>query len=271
MINILTALPAEAKPLIDHFRLKRVNQVRAYPLYCAQDIQLMVSGMGKIAAAMAVGYLQALQQNPETPSIWLNVGVAGHRDRMLGEAVLAHRIQEESSGHRYYPTLLFDPPCPTDEVLTVEQAQLDYPQAHTYDMEAAGFYQAALRFSSSELVHCLKLISDNPQHPAALVTAQQVQTLVADKVSCLDALVRQLRQLDRAITSLYSEPDDFARIARQFHITVTQQNQLKKQLRHWYALTDTPLLDQVDIHQHRKVATLLGDIESRLRSLPVLY
>ena len=271
MINIITALPAEAKPLIAHFKLKRLNEVRAYPLYSGGNIQLLVCGIGKIAAATATGYLQALRQSPQTPATWLNFGVAGHRDREVGESVLAHRILEASSGNSYYPTLLFESPCPTDEVLTVEEAQLDYPQAHAYDMEAAGFYQAALRFSTSELIHCLKVICDNPQHPATLVSAEQVQTLMGRNIHVVEALVSQLQQLDREVSSLYREPDDYARIAREFHVTQSQHIQLSKQLRQWYALTQAPLLERIDIHQYRNVSALLAAIDTELLGLPVQY
>ncbi|MCG7909573.1 MAG: hypothetical protein JAY82_07335, partial [Candidatus Thiodiazotropha taylori] len=62
-LNLLTALPAEAKPLIKCFALQRHQPVDAIPLYKAEGIHLAVSGPGLKSIAPAVSYLQ--QMSPE--------------------------------------------------------------------------------------------------------------------------------------------------------------------------------------------------------------
>ena len=57
MINILTALPCEAKPLIHHYRLNG-RQVHGFRIYENSDMRLIVSGIGKVAAAAACACLQ---------------------------------------------------------------------------------------------------------------------------------------------------------------------------------------------------------------------
>ena len=46
-IFIYTALPCEAKPLVEHFRLKKDVTVRPFAVYLSNDICLTVTGLGK--------------------------------------------------------------------------------------------------------------------------------------------------------------------------------------------------------------------------------
>jgi len=46
-IFIYTALPCEAKPLIEHYKLKKDLTVHAFAVYLNNDICLVVSGLGK--------------------------------------------------------------------------------------------------------------------------------------------------------------------------------------------------------------------------------
>ena len=75
MINIVVALPAEARPLLDHFRLRDKQHNTAFPIYRNTDMALIVSGPGKVAAAAATALLAGNRDTPAT-SAWLNVGIA---------------------------------------------------------------------------------------------------------------------------------------------------------------------------------------------------
>ena len=55
LVHLITALPAEAKPLVSRFNLKRVQPERAFPVYRNQHISLVVSGVSKTNAAAASG------------------------------------------------------------------------------------------------------------------------------------------------------------------------------------------------------------------------
>ncbi len=46
MLYIITALSAEARPFIDHFRLKRVEDALPYPLFAAENVRLPVTRAG---------------------------------------------------------------------------------------------------------------------------------------------------------------------------------------------------------------------------------
>ena len=53
MIHLVVALPAEASPLIERLGLRRDMAGRAMRLYVGDDLRLVVSGVGKVAAAAA--------------------------------------------------------------------------------------------------------------------------------------------------------------------------------------------------------------------------
>ena len=110
MMYFVVALDCEAKPLIAHYRLRRDRNAVGFAVYRNEQIALIVSGIGRVAAATAVGYLQALLGNQRNCA-WLNVGIGGHRNYCIGDTYLAHKISLLSSNH-WYPPLILNSSCP---------------------------------------------------------------------------------------------------------------------------------------------------------------
>lgn len=159
MTGLIVALEAEARPLRERLRLRTDTSAHGFRVYRDEHTALIVSGVGQVNAAAAVGYLAATIE----PTIWLNIGLGGHRYRPLGDIVLAHAIR--CGERRWYPPPVFEAPCPTATVTTVDRPETGYPDDAVYEMEAAGFYATACRFASAELVQVLKVISDNAERP----------------------------------------------------------------------------------------------------------
>ncbi len=126
-IFIYTALPCEAKPLVEHFGLKKDVSVRPFAVYLSHDICLTVTGLGKSAMAAGVAYTQALFASVEHP-VMLNIGIAGHKDHPLGGLFLIDKIIDVDSQKSYYPSLNVTPPCPTGSIQTSSKPQLNYDQ-----------------------------------------------------------------------------------------------------------------------------------------------
>ena len=59
LLNIVVALACEARFFLDRYRLSRLNQINAYPVYAnvERNIYLIVSGVGKIKSAAALSFL----------------------------------------------------------------------------------------------------------------------------------------------------------------------------------------------------------------------
>ena len=95
-IFIYTALPCEAKPLVEHFKLKKRLDVQAFAVYEHDTLCLTVTGVGKSAMAAGVAYTQALFNGVENP-ILINIGIAGHRDYAIGDLYLVDKIIDADS------------------------------------------------------------------------------------------------------------------------------------------------------------------------------
>ncbi|MGJ0485820.1 MAG: hypothetical protein ACR65R_15010 [Methylomicrobium sp.] len=239
-IFIHTALPCEARPLIAHFRLKKDLISHPFEIYSHDGVCLTITGIGKCSMAAGVAFTQARAGDPDKP-IMLNVGIAGHPDHDLGCAFMAGKIIDADTSKNYYPPLAFPPPCEVETVRTGSRPNLDYTEPHLYDMEASAFYETAMRFSTGELIQCLKVVSDNRQTPAEYIQPKQVAEWIAAQVPALDALLAELCRLQDSISS--ADPRQLKPLLDHFHFTSNERQQLKQQLSRWDCLTEGELLD----------------------------
>lgn len=249
MICLLTALPSEAKPLLRHFRLQGGPEPGPFTCYFGDEVALVVSGIGKIAAAAGCAYLYGQLQHRDggtasqlDTAAWINVGIAGHGSLPLGEALLAHESLDRASGRRHFPPLVIEPPCRTDTVITVDGVERAYDPPVAYDMEAAAFFQVARRFTHAELVHSLKVVSDSPAAAPEHIDAAKVETWIGDRLHVLDALIDACRRLRAEMAPLHGDPPDFEDCLRRWHFTTSDRHQLRRLLRRRQTLApDAPL------------------------------
>jgi adenosylhomocysteine nucleosidase len=205
MLRFVVALHAEARPLVERFGLAPMGEA-PFPLYRGEEAWLIVSGQGKAAAAAATAYLH-LAAGGEPGRAWLNVGLGGHGLRPLGEGVVAHKISDAASGVSWYPQLVLDSPSPTVPLLTVERVEEEYEPPWVYESEAAGFFPIACRFSLAELVHCYKVVSDNPDATLARrVTGVDVEVLIGRNLGKIETFARGLAGLARELEAIRDHP-----------------------------------------------------------------
>lgn len=241
-VNLVVALAPEAAPLIQRFGLERVGD-GPFAVYRAARrgagsplLQLVVSGVGKFAAACAVGHLAAASGEVRQHA-WLNVGLAGHSHLDVGDVRLAHKITEVASGAVGYPVLAFAPPCAREELRTVDRPELEFAATGLYDMEGAGFFAAATRYSSAELVQCLKVVSDNPSSPAhRRPSASAVRGWIGSRLEAIEHLIRELGALAAEARAAIRPPADFEDIVARWRFSATQRVQLVDLLRRWAAI-----------------------------------
>ncbi len=186
LFNIVVALPAEAKPLITHFGLKRKQPDGIFPIYQNGGISLVRSGVGREAAANATRFLLH-SHNQQEDIIWINLGIAGHATRQIGEMILAACITDEDSQQEWNipPHLNF--PYELETLTTLSQPEFDYTRPGAFDMEAAGFL-SALNGSG----YCIKIISDNSCQPGHSIKAKWVSQLISEQLNKIDQLMHQL-------------------------------------------------------------------------------
>jgi adenosylhomocysteine nucleosidase len=187
----------------------------------------------------------------------------------LGEACVAHKITDADSGKRWYPPLIEQPPCADESLCTVSRPRLDYPEPVLYDMEASGFYEAATRFSTSELVQCIKVVSDNGESPASQINASQICAWIENRACLVDTLLQQLQALARPLQQHH--PGLLAQCLGRWHFTAQQRLQLERLLSRWEVLApDEPPTMQV-LSDAKQAKDVLHRLRQQLDGLPITF
>lgn len=233
MIHLFCALPCEAAPIIQHFKLSEIKEFDLFRLYQSQDkhISLAITGIGKLNAAAAVTYQHACICT-SSADIWLNIGVAGHASLPIGEACLINKITDAQHATTWYPQILFKTDCTSAALITHDTPSTEY-QSALFDMEAAGFYQMALRLGTAELIHCLKIVSDNKEQPADKINTDSVKKLIAKHTKTIAQLLESLKPLAEELSSIKTEPEHYQSLIEQYHFTQSERLQLVRLLRQW--------------------------------------
>lgn len=250
--HILCALPAEAWPMIKAFRLQRLPPLKSkdkriktyFGSYHGISITLCVGGVGQSAAAHAVHDFH-LGETSRVSCSWLNVGIVGHRTHTIGTPLLANKISMvKDSAPTFYPTFAFRPSCQTVEVLTVKNTENKYDHHAAFDMEAHGFFAAAATHTTSELIHCFKVVSDNTRTPPSTITSLRVTVLIASQLQNILTTLLQLNQLLLLPTPLTTSDPLYQELLSRWHFTYTQRHQLLTLLQR---LQTCSILDNLDM------------------------
>jgi nucleoside phosphorylase len=265
MINLVVALKAEARPLIRHYELQHRHADTSYPVYLGTDMALVVSGPGKAAAAAATAWLQGLTQGNKA-NAWLNIGIAGHASYAVGDGRIANCVTEQATNRSWYPPQVHDLDIATGRLLTVDSPENDYPVDALYDMEAAGFYPVACRFSTSELVQCFKVVSDNRQHANTKITAKHCEQLVASQLKTINSLVAALGNMQKQYNSWHAPHPDLGRLVEQWHFTVSQHHQLARLLKRWTVLVPEQAAWNRELEKKKTAAEVLHCLEQQLNT-----
>ena len=261
MTYLITALDAEARPLIEYYRLKR-DMSLPYTLYKNDNTLLLVSGMGKTNALMAVSALLGWRI-PSSEDILINVGICGAPETFaIGEALLIHQIIEEK--RRYYPDILFPHTLKETSLLCV-----DAPQSHTsdypVDMESASVFQAAERFFKLHQMAFLKIVSDHfaPEY----VTKDWVVESIRSNLDIVDHLIQKLQGAQNK-TSLFP-PNEREKIEIfKTHFTKSQGDAIEDALCFFRLKNPTaPLNLPSDIPNSKRERSML--LEECIRTLTV--
>jgi len=265
LVHLVVALDAEAKPLINWFGLKRQQPDRGFPVFGHAHIALAISGSGKANASAATAHLHAVCGFPRD-AIWINIGVAGHRHHEVGEAFVANAVEDAASGRTWYPPLAITPPWPGKRVATLDRPDLEYASADLVDMEAAGFYATACRFSTSELVQAIKVVSDNAQEPAGGLKAADLSALVGRQLDGLDLFLHRLGRLANELAEeTVIDEDDLAPFLARWRFTVSERRQLAEQIRRLRVLElEAPWPTAIEkARSATEVLTLLASLNDR--------
>ncbi len=262
-IFIFVALACEAKPLIQFYGLKQKQSIHPFAIYKAGQIILTITGIGKVAMAGAVAYTLALFRDLPYPAM-LNMGIAGHKTQSTGYLYRAIKIIDEDSSKVYYPPLISKTISETAVLTTVSKPVTQYKADQLYDMEGAAFYEIAVRFSSSELIQCLKIVSDNELTPIEKINAKQVYQWVFEQMDVIDRVIKDLLALSATLIPI--EPEGYQQIIEAWHFTVSGQIRLKTLLMRWKLLSNGARFT-VNKNELKNAKEILIKLETELNRL----
>lgn len=234
-VFIFCALVCEAKPLIHAWKLKKIaHPPMPFALYANAEQVVVISGIGKVAMAGAIAFAMAWFRVERLP-VLVNLGIAGHQHADLGTLFLAHKVIDQDSRRCFYPQLPFDVPCATHAIKTVCKPCTDYQEDVLVEMEAAGFYEIAVKFSSSELIQVIKIISDNTESPIASINESSVTASVTSHLSTVATVIKQLISIRQsALIDGLKHP-----LLAKYRLTVSSSVKLTALLQRWYLLKGT--------------------------------
>lgn len=191
MLNIICALKHEARPIIDYFRLNHDGSAHEYTAYSNDRISITITGTGKQAASegtrFAVKHFGANERN-----MFLNIGIAGHKDLPIGTPLLADSITDFASGRVWHLRKQLPAGIHILPLVTVDRPRNEYPEHVMVDMEASGFISSI----PPERAQCLKIISDNSLSPPQNINHKMVIDLVSDNITVIDKLLSHLHRCD---------------------------------------------------------------------------
>lgn len=200
MIYIITALDAEARALVDYYHLKRDSSL-PYTLYKNEQMVLLVSGMGKPNALMAVSALLGWRI-PKIEDCMINIGICGAPlTYEIGEALLIHQIYE--GNRRYYPDILYTHPLREGSLICVDEAQSGLHDSPV-DMESSAIFQAASRFFKLHQMAFIKIVSDH--FAPETVTKEGVIQLIQSNLNRVDEVCSALEKVQTQ-TTLFGEDE----------------------------------------------------------------
>ena len=229
MLVWVIALHCEAKPVIDHYGLKKSATHHAFDVYLKNNMHCIISGIGKTAAAAATAWIAGLNRHRH-PIAWINLGTAGSSAHSMGAALSIFKISDSDSNRNFYPVPIFDSGLEPAHCHTLGKPSVDYHPDQIFDMEASAFFDVATRFSSAELVQCLKIISDTPAQQTGRDKAR-ISELINQHIVELAGFAQSLEDLNDQVGRLEISKSDWETILGYAHFTQTQQSRLGKSLR----------------------------------------
>ena len=227
-INFVVAHKWEANPLIEYFNLKKFINKPFQIFKNESGIRLIISGMGATRANSAVKYVWELSGGRSSfKEGWINVGIAGHRTLKLGTCFLVNKIFSKNTGEVYYPSLDFSKKV-TEGLITVDEPEKLYVEDEAYDMEAAGFFKAALNCSEIELINIIKVISDNEANSIDNITGKLIDNLMLKTFAQIEPAVSLLKKRLVILNKGLVLDRECLDMVKSTHFTVSQRAQFKR-------------------------------------------
>ena len=199
-MNFIVALSCEAKPIIDELRLTKQFSPTPFPVFRNDFHRLVVSGIGKVAAAAATGFLLGSSSRKQEVQAYLNVGIAGHGTLQTNTAFIANCISDDQGKAIFYPPQIIDSDFELSRLCTCSNPNQKYEKGLGFDMEAHAFYSIASRSTTRELIQVLKVVSDNEGQSFESIQPTMVTDYICNHLPSILTFAQELDTLAKEIS-----------------------------------------------------------------------
>ena len=195
MHYIITALKSEAKPIIDFYNLK-FSGLSNFPLYKNNNITLIVTGVGRKNVSNVSNSF--FKKNKVIKNHIINIGISGGRkgDCSIGQLFLINKVSDEKSKLSFNlgPQQSFG--LQNNEITTVSKPVVNnnFKGEGLVDMEAYEICTAINNLYGLDRLFILKIVSDHMDMKHH-ISANQVQSLIKQKIPVIDKFIRDLLKL----------------------------------------------------------------------------
>jgi nucleoside phosphorylase len=269
MINILVALNAEAKSIRQVLKLRALQDSAPWRCYVNDRYRLLVTGTGSLNMAMATSWLFGAYGSA---SLWVNIGSAGHKTAEVGSVVIANKIVDSKSGQTWFIPILVNG-ISSGTVCTFERAKVEFSDLNFYDMEAAGFIQAALRVTERERIHSIKIVSDNDiERSGDLDELRLMEIIEAATETVLTRLQQIIDSLGSGAVEIMPKSktsQEYFNLGKLRHISSAQEHRWRELKRCWSAVGWSIKSLRQTLDSHKSTTDFLDWMESELHSKPI--
>lgn len=254
MINIVCAMYPEASLLIKHYMLKRIEN-SAFQIYENSDnnVRLVISGVGRIAVATAVGMICGRYQLKNNEYI-INFGVAAGAGEFEKEVFLINKITDDSCNRTFYPDMLIASNLAEAEVTTVDEVITNVGEIVNkgerilIDMEATAIYQAAIHFVGPHRISFLKLVSDSGE--TGKFTPEAIENMISNKLTDIVAYIDSVRAINVQESDQEQRLSNehiklYEKVCQDMHCSTTMERELLQQFK-YHSLSGNGLISKID-------------------------
>jgi len=248
VIHLIIATNAEARPLIDYYKLKKKSEFNEFQIYSnnKKELSITICGIGKVSAAISVThtyYEFGCQKN----QIWINFGLAGHKNINLGELVLVNKVIDTTNNYKFYPFFAEKINLLRVNCKTYDSPNYNYTENLT-DMECSGFFFSANKYSTKELIHSIKIISDNKLGKINFKNKLEINQIIEKKIEVINTFMIKIEALRKKFFSIDLKIDEESKkIFSEVKFTFTQKQQLKKLLQIYFTKFTNLRYDNINL------------------------
>ncbi len=231
-IRWVIALKEEAQVILNHFKLKLVNEKTIYPIYKNEEEThwLIISGIGRNNSAASTAYLYSYSKASIYTS-WINIGIAGSDKGNYGDLYLVDKISTNQRKKSTYPSTMPKATVPKMHLFTSDIPISDYTSYELIDMEGSAFFDIASKLTSKEFICLMKVISDGPKNDIKGISKLKITNLIKVNLFKIIDVVSYYERISEEGFLIIDKPELFYDIKSKWHFSATQSFKLETLLR----------------------------------------